>query len=260
MKIDSLIQVLCAAHLAHKVRSPFSQRGGVMLVAPPGALKTSLVSILDSYPDVVMASDFTTRTMVRFRDLAATGKVRTVVFTDFQKLYERRSEVSANLEGNLRALVDEGFRCAAFEDERAQGPVARCMVIAAMTQEFYRSRFEGWEQSGFARRFLWINYILKHPEKLRAAIERWEMLEWKGGLAFSVPVAEIKYTTKESEAREISKILKHQPGQEIPQILLQKIVSVLRWRSKRTHQADRVMAVVRDLAPALSMHGAELEI
>jgi len=36
MTAQDLIEVLCAAHLAHRVEGSFSERGGIMLVAPPG--------------------------------------------------------------------------------------------------------------------------------------------------------------------------------------------------------------------------------
>lgn len=264
MKIGNLIQVLCAAHLSKYVESPFQSRGGILLVGPPACLKTSLLLALEDYPNALVLSDLTTKSLVRIRDDIVAGKVHTLALMDLQKIYERHDTVAANVEGNLRALVDEGFSRAAFEDQRMLKMTARCLVLSAMTPDFYSRSFTHWDNSGFTRRFLWCQYRLKNPAAILEAIHHWKRLEFQNGLRFSAPFnRSIPYSLTGAESRHIASFLKYQHGAELPFILLKKIACVLRWRHKQLkgrRAANIGMEVLEDFATCLGREGAEVEL
>ena len=154
MKVDSLIEILSACHLSAFVESIHKERGGIMLIGPPASLKTAVTEVLDLYPANQLLSDLTVKQAVRLRDDISGGKITTLAFTDFAKLYQRQSSGASNIEGFLRAVTAEGFRRANWEDSRIAVIPARCMVVASMTQHFYTKHYADWIDDGFARRFL----------------------------------------------------------------------------------------------------------
>ena len=117
IRLETFLTVLHAACLTHRVESNFKSRGGLLLVAPPGQMKTSMLSTLTDQHGVMGYSDMTTRTLVEARDYIASKKVHTLLLYDFQKIYERKSDTAANIVGSLRALVEEGFSSAAWEEQ-----------------------------------------------------------------------------------------------------------------------------------------------
>lgn len=214
----------------------------------------------EQYAHALVVSDLTSQNIVKLRDDVVAGRIRTIVVRDLQKIYERKSETAANLEGNLRALVDEGFRAAAWESQRAIGAEARALVVAAMPVAFYRYRYDEWDRSGFARRFLWCHYRLDYPELLTEAIESWNRIEI-GGLAWSVPAGdEIEHSISREEAAEMRSWLRFQPDDKTGLVLLQKIGSAIRWRRRKQHKKDNTMEVLNDFSSCLGQSGAILRL
>ena len=251
MKASTLIDVLIAAHYTHLVESSWKERGGLILVAPPGHLKTSLLLILREYPGVHIASDFNSQRLGTMRDDIISGRVHSVIVPDFQKLYERHSAVSSNLEGNLRALVEEGFINTAHQDTGGITFRARALVMSACTPAFHDFKYNAWSQTGFARRFLFVGYRLFDPNQLMAAIENWKRIEIRNGLQFSLPLEKIPYSLKRSEAKLLRSYLIVKQDFSTPFVLLQKIACVLRWRYRRLKQSDHALETLKDFSEGL---------
>lgn len=246
----NFLRCICAMHLSSYVESPFNSYGGLQLVANPEALKTSFLEILSRYPNTLPLSDINVKTLNMTRMDIAAGRIRTLVFPEFRKIYERNPQTAANLEGQLRALVDEGFRAASFEDQRINGITARCMVMGAMTEELFRSKFDLWQKSGFTRRFVWAIYRLQDPQAIYRAVEKWVKLDFGPLELLEIPTnGLIPMQISESERKWVLANLRFQPGgQAIPMQLLCKMFSVLRWHEKRaskngskTQEAQQVM-------------------
>jgi hypothetical protein len=231
----NFLRCICAAHLTSYVESPFNSAGGVMLIAAPEALKTSFLNVLERYQNSFPLSDINVKTLNMMRMDISSGHLRTLYFPKFRKIYERNPQTALNLEGQLRALVDEGFRAASFEDQRVRGITARCMIMGAMTEDLYRTKFDGWQKSGFTRRFLWAMYRLKDPDVLIRAVEKWQKLDFGPIDPLEIPVSgTIPQQLTEQERRWILAHLKYQPGgKAIPFQLCCKILSVLKWNEKR---------------------------
>jgi hypothetical protein len=264
MKATDLIEVLCAAHLGSLVESPFQDRGGIMVVGPPGVLKTTLVSILDSqYQDALMLSDINVKSLVRLRDQIASGKFNTLVFPELAKIYERADVTAKNVEGTLRALAAEGFAAASFEDSRMNRLTARALVIGAMTPPTVETHFTEWEESGFNRRFLWTLVKLSDPMALEKAAIAWQRINFR---MVHVPMAPMGGTipnrTTMRERQRLAILVKYQPGGDhaIQLQLMVRILAVLRWWYAESGQPRSAMETVERFAVSLGKSGDEIEL
>lgn len=264
MKAADLVEVLCAAHLGSMVEGPFQDRGGIMVVGPPGVLKTTFVNVLDQqYQDAISVSDINVKSLIRLRDAIASGKVNTLVLPEFAKIYERADVTAKNVEGTLRALTAEGFTAASFEDSRINRLVARAMVIGALTPPTQESHFTGWEESGFNRRFLWALVKLADPLALEKAAVAWERINFR---LVHVPLAPLGSTipnkTTMRERQRCSVLVKYQPGGDhaIQLQVLIRILAVLRWWYAESGQPRNAMETIERFAPALGKTGVELEL
>ena len=184
-------------------------------------------------------------------------RIRTLLFYEFPKLYERRSETASNILGNIRSLIDEGFTGIA---EQAGGSMSsRCVIIAAMPLKFQRLHLDEWKENGLARRVLICKFRLRDPGAIREAIIAGKRLRL-GGNSFVWPgaIGQIPLACNEDEGRILSSYLRDQPGDTTPLILLKKMLSVLRWRAKRLHLKDNSMEILKKFSLSLSAHGDEL--
>lgn len=263
MKLNEFVEVMCAAHLSSFVESPFRERGGIMVVGAPATLKSTIVFVLDrAYNDVVALSDANTKGLVALRDAIAAGSIRTLIFPELAKLYERHEMVASNVEGTLRALAGEGFAAASFEDQRVNSIKARATIIGALTPATQRKMFPQWEESGFNRRFLWPLIRLQNPAALEEAVIDWKLIEFNVPSLPRAPLegGKIPNLTTTDERRQLFKWAKYQPGANhaLQVQLLAKIVSVLRWHYKEIKDRRDAMTTVHSFAQSLGKEGCEL--
>jgi hypothetical protein len=268
MEMKSLIEAMCAVHLSSRVEGPMHGRGGMMLIGPPEALKSTFLSVLDKkYPDIIILSDLNVKSMVRLTQTAlATGSVRTLVFPELAKLYERQQVTSQNLEGVLRALVAEGFSGASFQEPGVNRFLATATVMGAMTPATIDSKVEGWNDSGFSRRFLWPLIRLENPDVLQNALNRWESLEL--GITSVIappPLGTIPNLTTEAERKALIGLVKYQPphGGEhtLQRALLIRMLAVLKWWNREQgKKADEAMHTIEDFGSALGRVGTTVTL
>lgn len=264
MKAADLIEILCAAHLGSMVEGPFLDRGGIMLVGPPGVLKTTFVGVLDKqYQDAIMLSDINVKSLIQLRDAIASGKINTLVLPEFAKLYERADVTAINVEGTLRALVAEGFTAASFEDSRVNRLTARAMVIGALTPSTIDSHFTRWEESGFNRRFLWCLMKLSDPLALEKAAVAWQRINFRMAHIPLAPMGgAIPNRTTNRERQRLSVMAKYQPGGDhaIQLQILIRILAVLRWWYAESGQPRNAMETLERFSPAIGKNGVSLEL
>lgn len=265
MTAQDLIEVLCAAHLAYRVEGSFAERGGVILVAPPGNLKSTFIAALDGhYSDVLVLTDLNAKALAAMRDRITGGQIRTLVFPELAKLWERKQDTSANLEGALRALASEGFRAASFEPQGVARMDARACIIGATTLGFRDQHIERWIANGFARRFLWPMFRLDNPELLDEAVALWTRVDFHVTHVPQPPALgePIPNLTTEAERRSLRMLVKHQPGGSSVQqhALLVQILAVLKFWYKRMGFGRDAMDVLRSFGQALGPQGAELQV
>ena len=261
MKIENLLRVLMASHYTAQVECPpkLTTRGGIMLVAPPGSLKTAILkAALKSHVGALGLSDLNVQGLGRLRHSLSTGKITTLMFYEYSKLYKRDADTASNLEGLISALVDESYDKLAFDVLEAHTLPCSALVMGAMVPSFYERRLRDWESGGFARRFIWCMYRLDNPHAISNSIAKWEELAITQGVRFQVPSSTIPYTVTHKEAKQIHHWLKDNHGLETPAVLLQKVASVLRWENQAMQSRDDTMEVLQDFSESLRVHGARL--
>ena len=266
MQLSTLIDVVCAAHLTAYVDSPFESRGGMILVAYGESLKTSVLEILEYYhPGALVQTDLTVQALAKLRERIAQGQIHSLVLTDFQKIYERHVQVASNVEGTLRAMVAEGFTSLAFQNQQINRPKARALVLGAVTPAFIEKHFDHWQETGFARRFLFPTYGLEDPHTLVEAVIRRKLIDFGRGV---IPVPRnrlIPFEVSEEETERLNYLLRYQYGTAIPLQLMQKILAVLKWMyaengSDSGRASTMAHEVLLDFAPSLEKEGAKLKV
>jgi hypothetical protein len=264
MYIESLLRFGTAAHFTYLVESPYSQRGGIFLVAAPGNMKTTIVKrTLEQLPCQLSYGDLTVKQLQVVRNQISNGIYHTLGFHELEKIYARQLSVALNFEGAIKAMVEEGFSHFAFEDQRCWVPTARCYVYASVLDSLYRQHFARWMDNGFLRRFITIKYQLsaKSKEKMRRAMHEGELvpfppLPW-------IPSQMIKMDITKEESLAVADILGNDDATYTPFNLSRKILSILKWYSKQEPRRRRNMTPLEymlDLKQGISSMGGTLEI
>lgn len=256
MRFATLCEIISAAHLARYVNSPFKQRGGLFLVAPAGHLKTSALEIIEEYERVLVISDLTVKSVTAMREDIVGGKIQTLAFSDYEKIYKRHTSVSSNIEGIIMSLAEEGFRNPAFSDQRISAIPARCTILGSMTIKCFEDHTAQWLDNGFMRRFLWCRYFLHSSEFLEDAIATWKQAEIDGDFFMKVPSnRSIPYNLEDDEITKIRYTLRFQDDKKTPFILAQKIFCVLKWKFAKRDPSEP-MKLWLDFAEGLAKDGA----
>lgn len=257
MQARNIIEVLSAHHQSKYVGGDFEQRGGIMLVAPPGTLKSTLIKLaLEEYPDALTLSDLNINTLNQLKSSLLDQRYVTLGFGEFEKLYARNPATAANIEHHVKALIEEGFLRASFEDQRAPVSPARCAVIGGITPSLFARKYTAWDDNGFTRRFLFSRYTLQRPDAIIEAISRWKAIDF-GKVMTQTPVPKkIPYSITRDEDKFIFRCISRQPHHETPFVICKKLFCVLKWR----YNAKQAHKIFGDFAESLGDKGALLEI
>ncbi len=259
MKFSTLIEIVSATHLSSLVNSGDvgEERGGIILTAPPGHLKTSAIEYLDQFPKTKMISNITVGKLNDLRESFIAGEIRTIAFPDYDMIYKRHSSVAEQIEGILMSLTGEGYRQGGFFDQRVNVLKSRVTVVAGITLKCYEKKIADWLDSGFARRFLFSRFRVKNPDKMEEALARWKRAQLDNDFYMRVPHSgkTIPYALNEKQATKVLWELRFQHDRKIPYILAQRIISVLAWKHPRKY-----WGIWNDFAPSLGKDGAEVVI
>lgn len=264
LPIVAMAEALVAAHLSSCVDTPFKDYGGIILVGPPGVLKTTLLYTLEDYPNVRVISDLNVQALAEMREAIASKSVRSLVIPEMAKLYERDPRTASNLEGHLRALVDEGFRAPSFKSQEMARLSAHCVVLSAITEETREERYAKWNTSGFNRRFLWPLVRMEHPEILDFASDQWQAIDFKlRYLPQPPPGGRIPNTTNATERAQLRDMLRYQPGptHTTQAHLMVRMLAVLKWWYRMDERGSgEAMHTMKLFARSLGKEGAELSV
>lgn len=262
--INVLFEMVCAAHLGSLVQGDFKEHGGMMLVGPPGMMKSTVLEILESnYPDVLALSDINAQALNKLKSRITDRSIRTLVLPEYAKIYERNVDTANNVEGTLRAMVSEGFKSASFDNPLIARQLARATLLAAMTPEFREKHSQRWQDSGFARRFIWPLLSLQQPEILDDAVERWELLDFRVSGVPPIPSpAVIPNLTTPAERKAIRMMVRYQPHTHTSQFqFMIRCLAVLKWWYRaRRRDPGAAFHTVSVFARSLGKQGAELVI
>jgi hypothetical protein len=256
-----LIEFLDAAVNTKEVAGPYEERGGIMLVAYPGSLKTTIVrAAVKPYPAVMVRSDMNVQQWIKIRDDFVTGRYHGLAFTDFEKIYQRHASTSAHIEGIVKGLVAEGYGISPNGDPRCPVIPAYAMVIGAMTNACMELRYDEWQKSGFLRRFIWLTYTVTNQNKISEAISRWEKIDF--GAIKIRPASGTIPANDESRKKELENMMRDQAGfNGTGYVLLKKIAAYLDWKySFGKNGREHVSELLRDISPAFTKDGGRVTL
>jgi len=231
LRVSTLIELLDAAANTKFVTGPFEERGGIMIVGPPGSFKTTIIeAAMENHPDAICLSDLNVQQWLKMKDEFVTGRYTTLAFGEFEKVYQRHPATAANLEGIIKALVSEGYGTGPGGDPRMPRLKARSLVIGGITTDCFERKYNEWQKNGFVRRFLWLITGVKNPDAIVSAIRRWEKIDF-GKMAFRPANRQIRVMISNERSRKLESLMKSQPGLHgTGYVLLKKITAVLEWK------------------------------
>lgn len=258
-----IADVIAAAHLSYRVVSAFEERGGIFFVSYPQQLKSTFIKTLKKFPDAAVLSDINVQQMSFMKDTISQGKVRTIAFDEFNKLYQRTQTTASNLEGIIMAVVSQGWTGPSFQDQRIPIDDVRCLVVGGLTKAVYEHRITEWQESGFAQRFLWCHYKLSNPFAIGDAIENQRKIDIVGE-PWGYPEMQIPFELAKPDRERLRVLMRSQAGcDSTPYSLLLKIAAVLKWHYAQSQiklQPDLHMRVLEEFALMLGSDYAEVEV
>jgi hypothetical protein len=250
LPVTSLLWFIHASHSTWCVDSPWAERGGILLVAPPGQLKTTMLYSLEVYNDALCTSDINIRSMKSVRDMVLGGRYRSMIFGELEKLYARNPATAQNIESHLKQFVEEGLRHFSHEDSAIPIMPARAMVLAGMTPSMFAKQYTTWNENGFLRRFLCIQYVLDDEKVILNAVNNWQRINLK--IPPAHPRFEIPYNLTKEESKFVMGLMDEQQH-STPAVLMKKVAVVLKTRHPKEWKT-----ILEDLRPALGKNGARL--
>lgn len=259
MRVGSLIEFIDAAADTKFVNGPFEERGGIMIVGPPGSFKTTITECaLESHPDSIICSDLNVQQWLQIKDDFISKRYTILGFPEFEKLYQRHPATASNLEGIIKALISEGFGTGPNGDPRMPRLKARGLVIGGITNDCFERHYNDWQKNGFLRRFLWLLVSVRNPDVIVEAIRKWELIDF-GRLASRPANKNINVKIGKERSDMIEKMLRTQPGLNgTGYVLMKKITAVLEWRYQKT--PGKVDTLLKDISGALGKNGDEMII
>lgn len=259
MKVNTLIEFLDAAANTKFVTGPFEERGGIMIVGPPGSFKTTIIeTAMENHPDALVLSDLNVQQWMKMKDEFVSSRYTTLAFGEFEKVYQRHPATAANLEGIIKALVSEGYGTGPGGDPRMPRIKARALVLGGITTDCFERKYEEWQKNGFIRRFLWIVIGVKNPDAIVQAIRKWEKIDF-GKISFRPANRTINVTINEERSKQLETIMRAQPGLHgTGYVLIKKILAVLEWKYSGNGQSNRIDQLLKEIAPALGKNGDQI--
>lgn len=247
MQIESVFKFLAAAHHSHLVNSNAQERGGVFLLSGPGNMKSTIVkNAIGSLSGTLVYSDLTLKQLAVVRNEIAAGSYQTLAFLEVEKLYARNLSVAMNLEGVIKALVEEGFAHFAFEDKRMWVPTARCLVVGSLLQSVYNANFSRWVENGFLRRFILLKYSLSRETREAMNQEGDEGRKLPFPPHRHIPTGTIQMNVSREESRFLRELLGSGIG-DTPLNLMRKILSVLKHNYAQGDKSQKPLEIMEDL-------------
>ena len=261
LRASVIVECLKAVHLSSYVQASNPHTGGLFLVGPPGVMKSFFLEALDHYETAVPLTDVNTQNLVGLKSKFTNSSLRTLVMPEFQRIYERDPRTAAGVEGSLRALVEEGFRGASFEDSTIQRFRARATVIGAITDSFQERNWRRWEETGFARRFLWCLIRLQNAELLMESVASGHMLGFTDAdemIPMNTPPGSIPDLLTEGERRDLRYLVKKQPKPaNVPYEMVCRIAAVLKYYYQERNSKRNHMQIVKEFGNCL-LGGADI--
>jgi len=263
--VSDFLEVICALHFASLVPGPIDDASGLMLIAPSGSLKSSLLMVLSSlYPDTcVCDSNWYYGKLLKMRGAFYNGGKRSIVIPELSSIFAGDPRTGGRMEQMLQQMAGEGSISTQETDSRWERYEMRAQVFAAMTPEFANKKNRGWEE-GFHRRFLWAHLAMQNDEVLMDYLTAWRRAEIEVSQPMIEPAQKfIPDLLNYSEKMKVRRMLEAQKDfgpNHTRFVFLCRALSVLKWHYKRIASKKRALDTLRKFSVCLSRRAALLII
>ncbi len=263
--INDFLEVICAMHFASLVPSPIEDRSGLMLVAPSGGMKSSLLMMLSTlYSETcVTDSNWYYGKLIKMRSAFYNGGKRSIVIPELASIYAGDPRTGGRMEQMLQQLAGEGSITTQEADSRWERYEMRAQIFAAMTPDFARKKNKDWEE-GFHRRFLWAHLAMYNDEVLMDYLTAWKRAEIEVSQPIIEPAQKVVPNLLDySDKMKIRRMLQAQKDfgpNHSRFVFLCRTLSVLKWHYKRLGLPKVAMETLKRFSVCLSEHAALLVI
>jgi hypothetical protein len=239
--------------------------GGLMLVAPSGSLKSSLLTaIANVYPSrCICDSNWYYRKLMKLCGSFYNRSIRSIIIPELASIYAGDPRTGGRMEQMFQQMAGEGSFSTNENDTRWSRYEMRATIFAALTPEFATKHHEGWEE-GFHRRFFWAYLAMESDEILLDYLIQWR----KANIEMNLPIMEpsdgvIPDLLSVAEKKQLAILLQDQKAfgpNHTRFVVFCKAVSVLRWHYKRMRIKKDAMQTAKKFSGCLSDQAAILII
>lgn len=263
ISIPDFLDTLCALHFASLVQGPINDASGLMLVAPSGGLKSSLLMALNNlYPETsICDSNWYYGKLLKMKSAFYNGGKRSVIIPELSSIYAGDPRTGGRMEQMLQQMAGEGSVATQANDSRWERYEMRAQIFAALTPEFAAKHHKGWEE-GFHRRFLWAHLAMENDEVLMDYLTAWRRAEIEVSQPMIEPAQKvIPALVTYAEAMEIRKMLEPQKDfgpNHTRFVFLLRAFSALKWHYRRIQSRKNPLDTIRRFSVCLSREAALL--
>jgi hypothetical protein len=261
--LNDFMEVLCALHFASLVTGPIDDNSGLMLVAPSGSLKSSLLMALGNlYSETcVCDSNWYYGKLIKQKALFYNRSRRSLIIPELSSIYAGDPRTGGRMEQMLQQMSGEGSQ--STNSNKADRYEMRAQIFGAMTPEFEKKKEEAWEE-GFRRRFLWAHIAMENDEILLDYLTAWRRAE----IELSQPIIEpaqkrIPNMVTYHERQVIRKLLEPQKDfgpNHTRFVFLCRALAVLKWHYQRVKINRSAIDTIKRFSVCLSKEAALLVI
>lgn len=257
MKPSTLIEIISASADTRWINGPFNERGGFMIVAPPGNLKSTIIeSAVDYRADTIMLSNINAQQWGKIKADFTSNRLTAIAFPELEAIYKRARATAEHVEAIIQSITAEGYTHGPGQDPRMPRLKARAIVIGGITDDCYERRYDEWKRSGFLRRIIWCLVSVDNPEKIIEAIRDWKKIDF-GKIIEKPATGTIAMDLGSTDSRKLERMMKNQPGANgTGYVLLKKITAVLIWK----HGKRRAWELLDEFAPSLGKNGCYIHL
>jgi hypothetical protein len=156
-QITDLIELtLATAYVIVDTKEP--RPASLILYGLPGMGKTELLERFRPNGQLSFHSDITVRQLYPLLTAAKKGALTHLVFTEFQKLFQRKGSVAENCIGTMAQAIEEGVQTVSVGPQEMNFGGARFGVVGAMTARTFRRKYDTLAEMGFLDRVAFVEF------------------------------------------------------------------------------------------------------
>jgi hypothetical protein len=165
-QMSQLIQLFLLTAWVENCRS-----ASLIIYGFPGMGKTELLEKYRVNRNLAFHSDMTVRQLYPALRQAERGAITHLVFTEFQKLFQRKGFVAENCIGTMAQAIEEGVTTVSVGPQELHFDNARLGILGAMTGRTFRKKHEMLSEMGFLDRVAFVEFDL-YPEEIAEVVRR----------------------------------------------------------------------------------------